>query len=237
MASLKLRRGENEILASLSDREFDAAIPDLEIVRLELRETVYAPGARIEFVYFPLSSMLSLVTVMRNGSQVEAATIGNEGMTGSPLSLPGTVSPLLMICQIPGEAIRMPARAFRSWLAQSGGVQDIMDRHAQALVALIAQTAACNRLHAVEQRCARWLLMTHDRARSDEFPLTQEFLSAMLGVRRASVSTSAIAIQRRGYIRYHRGMIEIIDRRGLEALSCECYEVTRQHQRRAMKRD
>lgn len=208
----------------------------MELIRLELREPVYTPESRIEFVYFPLSAMLSMVTVMRDGSQVEAATIGNEGTTGSPLSLPGTISPILMLCQIPGECIRMPAKTFRNWLGQSESVRDVMDRHAQALVALIAQTAACNRLHNVEQRCARWLLMTNDRARSNEFPMTQEFLSAMLGVRRASVSQSALSLQERGVIRYHRRQIEILNRKCLEQTSCECYEVAFQHHDRAMKR-
>jgi CRP-like cAMP-binding protein len=225
-----LRTGENQILAALPTEELRAALPIMELVRLEMRQTVYENGRRITHVYFPLTAMLSMITVLKDGSRVEAATIGNEGMTGLPLSIPGSISPILMVTQIAGECIRIPADAFRGWLDKSPGARELMDRHAQALLALVAQTAACNRLHSVEQRCARWLLLTHDRVREDTFPITQELLSTMLGVRRASVNEAAATLQRHGLIKYHRGSMTILDRDGLAALACECYEAARQHQ-------
>jgi CRP-like cAMP-binding protein len=142
----------------------------------------------------------------------------------------GDVSPVLVICQIPGEAIRMPTKAFHRWTENTSTVRHLIGRYAQALLGGVAQTAACNKLHTMEQRCARWLLMTHDRAKGDSFPMTQDFLAGMLGVRRASVTEAALDLQDRGLIKYSRGHMEILDRPGLEAMACECYE-TELHQR------
>jgi CRP-like cAMP-binding protein len=229
-----LRRGENQVLASLSEQDFERGLPHLELVRLDLHEILYRTGARVDFVFFPLTCLLSMITELKDGSKVESTTIGFNATTGTPLAPPGAVSAVLLLAQIPGEAMRMPATAFRRWLQQSPDVRDQIDRCSQALLVTVAQTAACNKLHQVEQRCARWLLMTHDGVRDDTFPMTHEFLATMLGVRRASVTSTALELQNRGLIKYRRGQMEIIDRMGLEQASCECYEVVVQRQKQIM---
>lgn len=234
--SASLRGGENQILAGLPIEERNALSPHMRVVRLQLRETVLKPGDAVTDVFFPLTTMFSIVTVLKDGSRVEAATIGNEGMTGLPFSIPGLPSPVLMLVQIPGEAIRINAGEFRAWLNLSPIGRELLDRHSQTLLVTTAQTAACNRLHNVEHRCARWLLMMHDRARSDTFPMTQDLLATMLGVRRASVNVAALSLQQLGLISYHHGQMEIVDRAGLEGASCECYEVVKSHQALMAKR-
>lgn len=232
--TLRLRRGENLILAAISAADFEPALPHLDVVRFDIGDVVYEAGARVDFVYFPLDALFSLITVMRDGSRVEATTVGFDGTTGTPLAPMGDLSPVLVTCQLPGEAIRMPVRAFHRWMDTHPPVRHLIGRYAQALLGSVAQTAACNKLHSIEQRCARWLLMTHDRVNGDSFPMTQEFLSAMLGVRRASVTKAALDLQDRGLIRYSRGRMDILDRPGLEAISCECYETVAEQRRLIM---
>lgn len=229
-----MRRGENQVLASLSDEDFEHALPHLEFVRLEQRETVFATGSRVDHVFFPLTCMFSMLTEMSDGSRVESTTIGRNATTGTALAPPGERASVLLICQVPGEALRMPAMAYRRWLKQRPAVEDKIIRCSQAVLVTVAQSAACNSLHRVEQRCARWLLMTHDGVEGDGFPMTQEFLATMLGVRRASVTATALELQNRGLIRYSRGQMEVVDRAGLEQTSCECYEVVVQRQKLIM---
>jgi CRP-like cAMP-binding protein len=158
---------------------------------------------------------------------VEVGTVGNEGMLGLPVFLGADSSPGAAFCQVPGRALRMPAEALRAAASVEGPLRDLLQRYAQALMDQIAQSAACNRAHSTEERLCRWLLMTHDRVGADRFPLTQEFLGQMLGVRRAGVSATASILQRAGFIRYSRGTITITDRAGLESASCGCYRVVR----------
>ncbi|OWY64040.1 hypothetical protein B7486_49525 [cyanobacterium TDX16] len=165
---------------------------------------------------------------MEDGGVVEAATVGNEGMVGLPVFLEADTIPSQAIVQIPGDALRMKADAFKAWVDQSQPLQNLLKRYTQVMFNSIMQTAACNRRHEIEQRCCRWLLMTHDRVGSDNFPLTQEFLAQMLGVRRPSVSVVASILQKAGLIRYSRGKIIILDRPGLESATCECYPVIKQ---------
>jgi CRP-like cAMP-binding protein len=193
-------------------------------------ETVYDAGESIENVYFPLQSAVSILARVQGTNGVEVAAIGNEGLVGISLAW-GTaeLSPAEMLqVQIPGPALRMPAATFAAELARDSGFAAVVRRYIQTFVSQLMQQVACNGLHSIEQRCARWMLLTHDRVGADEFPLTQEFLARMLGVRRASVTVVAGTLQQAGFIRYRRGRVTVTDRGGLEGASCECYAVLRE---------
>ncbi len=192
---------------------------------LRMRETLQEAGEPPEFVYFPTSGIISALTVLENGMMIEFATVGREGTTGVPIFLGMGESNMALISQMPGETLRMTTPDFRDELLVNRSLAAIMGRYSGVLLALVAQSAACNRAHHVDQRCARWLLMTHDQSAADDFPITQEFLAHMLGVSRPSVTLSATVLQAAGLIAYHRGKMTVIDRAGLEAASCECYAV------------
>jgi CRP-like cAMP-binding protein len=194
-----------------------------------LKQVLYEPGARIEALYFPINAVASILTTLSDGAGVEIATVGNEGMVGSPVVLGSDAMPAREFCQVqvPGELLRMDKTSFAEVLSQDDPFREIIQLYTQALFTQIAQQVACNALHSVEERCSRWLLLTHDRVHSDSFPIAQEFLAQMLGVRRASVTLAAGALQSAGLIRYRRGEMIIVDREGLEDVSCECYRVLR----------
>jgi CRP-like cAMP-binding protein len=216
----------NRILDALSENEFRSVEPALEQTELSLRDYVYKRDEPIEVVHFPIDCVVSLVAEMDDGRTVEVATVGREGMAGLPVFLQAAyTSAHDSFCQIPGRSLQMRADAFTAVANNGGELQAVLQRYTQALFSQVAQSSACNRLHAIEQRCARWLLLTHDRVGKDEFPLTQEFIAQMLGVQRSSVNGVATALQRDGVIRYSRGVITILDRRSLERVSCECYRV------------
>lgn len=177
----------------------------------------------IEFVYFPLEGVCSLLSLTSEGELIEVATVGNEGIIGLPVFLGAKQIPGIGMCQIPGNSLRMRAEDFQTQVTQGTTLYNLLHRYTQALFNLISQSALCNRVHSIEQRCCRWLLLTHDRVEVDEFPLTHEFLSQMLGVRRAGVSEVAAKLQNAGFISYRYGKITVLDRAGLEATSCECY--------------
>jgi CRP-like cAMP-binding protein len=220
----------NRLLAMLSQAEREQLGPELELVELELRQMLYEEGQPIEHVYFPISGVLSLVSQMEDGRAVEVATIGNEGMAGLPVFLQATLTSAHMsFAQIPGQALRMTAGRFGEFIAspQNGGLHTALNRYTQALISMIARAVACNSLHSLQQRACRWLLQTHDRVGGDEFVLTQEFLSQMLGVTRASVNEVAQELQDAGAIEYRRGRMAILDRGLLESRTCECYGVIR----------
>jgi CRP-like cAMP-binding protein len=198
-----------------------------ERVTLEQQAVLYEPGVPMSHAYFPESAACSMIKRMTDGRQVEVGTVGHEGMVGLALFLGGASSPMLCVAQIPGGALRLPAAAFRAAAAPGTPFHAVLQRFAHYLFDQAAQTAACNRLHSLEGRCARWLCMTHDRVGDSRFPLTQEFLATMLGVRRAGVSVAAGALQDAGLIRYRRGGVRVLDRAGLEALACECYAADR----------
>jgi CRP-like cAMP-binding protein len=216
-------QGQNALLAFLPDKELDHLQPRLTSVSMAIRDVVYQPNGPIRDVYFPLSGVFSLLVVMSDGAAVEFGTIGNEGMVGIPVFLGSGTSPHRVIAQVPGEALRMGADEFEDELARGGTLSDVLKRYNQALLNQMAYSVACNRLHSIEERMCRWLLMTHDRVGTDQFPLTQEFLALMLGVRRPSVTVAAGVLQRAGLIAYGRGRVLVLDRPGLEAASCECY--------------
>lgn len=218
--------GKNRLLASLPRKEFDRLSPELEAIAMTVKYVFYEANAVIRHVYFPLSGVASVVISMKDGVTVEVGLIGNEGMVGIPAFLGADRSPTKAFTQVPGDALRMRADTFKR-LADNGPLRDIVQCYSQALLTQISQSVACNHLHSVEERMCRWLLMTHDRIGADEFPLTQEFLAQMLGVRRPSVTVIAGRLQRAGLISYHRGQVRIRKRQGLEAASCECYGVVK----------
>jgi CRP-like cAMP-binding protein len=220
----------NRLLAMAPREEREELAPEFELVELDLRQMVYEEGQPIEHVYFPLNGVISLVSQMQDGRGIEVATIGNEGMAGLPVFLQATLTSAHMaFSQIPGQALRMPAGRFGEFVAsaQNGGLHTALNRYTQALMSMIARAVACNAVHSVQQRACRWLLFTHDRVGADEFVLTQEFLSQMLGVTRASVNEVAQSLQDAGAIDYTRGRITILHRGELESRACECYSVIR----------
>jgi CRP-like cAMP-binding protein len=201
--------------------------PETELVTLGAGDVVVERGVAAQHVHFPLDAVLSMLTVVEDGRSVEFATVGREGMSCSSETLTGAGTLMRVIAQVPGASLRVPAPDLSELARTSFQARGLLLRYNQSLLVQAAQVAACNRLHPVEERCARWLLMTHDRVGRDEFLLTQEFLSQMLGVRRARVNVAAGILQRAGLIRYSRGRIRLTDREGLEAASCECYAVVR----------
>jgi CRP-like cAMP-binding protein len=196
-------------------------------VTLTFGEVLYEPGETIRHVYFPGDSLVSLLTLADGHLALEVGLIGREGMVGIPLVLGHDASSVRALVQGTGTALRMPSVSFREEFRLCLPLQHELYRYVHALMAQISQTAACNRFHVVEMRLARWLLMTHDRVKSDRFRMTHEFLGHMLGVRRVGVTKAAQALQKRKLIRYSRGDITVLNRAGLEAAACECYEVVK----------
>jgi len=217
----------NRLLGLLPPRDYERLRPHLERIPLAYRQSLYRARKAIEFVYFVEIGVGSLVNTMANGKAAEVGTIGNEGVVGLPLLLGDDRAPTSVYVQVPGVGLRMEAAVFEKELARSASMRAVMLRYAHALFNQVAQSAACNQFHSIEQRCCRWMLMTHDRMQSDEFLLTQEFLAMMLGVQRTGVSVAAGALQRAGLIEYRRGNVTIIDRPGLIRRSCECYGISK----------
>ncbi|HEY0405555.1 MAG TPA: Crp/Fnr family transcriptional regulator [Pyrinomonadaceae bacterium] len=220
---------DNHILAALSEEEYQHLLSQAEQVSLRQQQILCSSGDPIKHLYFPLTAVFALVATMKDGSTVEVGVIGSEGMVGISAFWGVPVVPHQVVVLMPGEAIKMPAEALKKALDHDGGhLHDLLLRYTHALVAHISQTAACNQLHKLDARLARWLLVSHDRARSDEFPLTQEFIAQMMGIRRAGVTEAAGRLRQQGLLNYSRGHVAILDRQGLEAIACECYEIVRQ---------
>lgn len=215
---------KNMILAGLPRKEYKRLLPGLEYIVLPLDVSLYRSGETIEYVYFPGDGLISLVTKMRNGTTIEVGLIGNEGMAGIPVLLGDDIAFEEAIVQVAGSAMRMKTSVLKKGLMQNHNplLTELL-LYTRTLMRQVAQTAACNRLHTAEERLSRWLLMCHDRMEADQLPLKQEFISNMLGVRRASVGSAAAGLQARGLIGYSRGRINILNRKGLEEISCECY--------------
>jgi CRP-like cAMP-binding protein len=218
---------QNQLLASLPLDELQRLHPHLEEVFLDYGQSIILPNQPIAFIYFPLDCLLSLVTVMEDGSSVESGAIGREGMAGIPVLLDAGMTPMQTLAQIPGRAVRVKAEILKAEFNTSPALQKLLYRYIHTITVVGSQTAACNRLHPVEIRLCRWLLMSSDGIGSTQLPLTQEFLATMLGSRRASVSEAAAKLQEAGLICYYRGQIQIVDRKGLETTACECYQVVK----------
>jgi CRP-like cAMP-binding protein len=213
----------NQLLDRLTERDRSRVLAECEQVDLVLHEPLAEPGSTIRNVYFPLDSFVSLLTPMGGKDILEVALAGNEGMYGAPVALGVDVSPLQALVQGGGSAWQMDTVAFRRELVRTPALRQCVDRYLYVLMTQLTRTAGCNRFHVVEQRVARWLLMTADRAHTPSFHITHEFLAHMLGVRRVGITKAAGALQSRKLIRYSRGNVTILDRKGLERASCACY--------------
>jgi len=230
------RAAGNEILRDLPADERNLLSSKLEPVTLNLHDVLHEPGAPIKFGYFPDSGIISILSVLSDGKSVEVGLIGKEGFVGLPLTVGFRSSPTRAICQAPGTALRIAASALAQVLPQCPRLEKALDRYSLTLGMQASQVAACNGLHEVDARLARWLLMCHDRLGFDSVPLTQEFLSQMLGIRRASVTVAAGILQKAGLIRSARGEVTILNRKGLEDLACECYGIIN-HQMERWRQD
>lgn len=217
----------NSLLAALPRAEYERLIPGLEPVRLTFRDVLYQPGEPIRHVYFPNDCLVSLLAVVEDRTVLEVGLVGSDGMVGIPLALGIGVSPIRALVQGSGTALRMESARFDHEFSRNPSLRQDLFRYTHALMAQATQIAVCSRFHLLEARLARLLLMTRDRMRSNDFHLTHEFLAHMLGVRRVGVTKAAGALQQRKLIRYRRGGIRILDRKGLEAASCRCYQIVK----------
>ncbi len=225
---------ENHLLAALPPAEYQRLRPFLEPVAFPLGKIVYQSGQRRDYIYFPLNSMVSLLSTLAGGMTAQVGLTGNEGVVGVALFLGGGSTPNRSVVQIGGRALRLNGATAQAEFKRGGTFQDLLLRYTQALITQISQTAICNRLHPVEQRFCRWLLLSHDRGKSNELKMTQEQIAAMLGGRRESVTVAAGRLQDAGLIHYTRGNITILDRAGLEATVCECYGLVRAEYQRML---
>jgi CRP-like cAMP-binding protein len=211
----------------LPTEEYERLSPYLEPVTLALGDVLYYPQDPVTYVYFPNRGSISVISTLADGGGVEVGVVGNEGIFGVNVVLGSMTVPLEAIVQVPGDGLRIPADVLKKEFKTGGLLHDLLLRYTQAFIIQIAQTAACNRSHPIGGRLARWLLMSHDRAMSDELRLTQEFIGIMLGTRRAGITEAAGKLQNEGMIKYNRGHITILDREKLEAASCECYDMVK----------
>jgi len=215
----------NRLLAMLSKKEYGRLLPKLTTVNLGFGQEVYESGKTIKYVYFPNDSIISLISEGPEESGLEVGMVGNEGMAGLPVFMGVNSSSTRALVQGSGTAMRMTSAAVRTEANRLGSLHRLLHRYSHSLLTQVSQSSVCNRFHLVDARLARWLLMTKDRLGAEEFPLTQEFLSTMLGVRREGVSKAAGELQAAKLISYSRGLITLLDRPGLEAKSCECYAI------------
>jgi CRP-like cAMP-binding protein len=218
---------ENRLLAALPNDEYERLLPQLQQVPFSLGEVVYEFGGHLDYVYFPTTSIVSLLYTMENGTSAEMGLTGNDGVVGIALFMGGGTMPNRAVVQSAGEAIRMNVKVLQDEFALGGKFQQLLLRYTQALITQISQTAVCNRLHSVDQQLCRWLLLSHDRVKSDDLIMTQELIADMLGVRREGVTVAAGRLQDSGAISYVRGHIKILDRQKLEEAACECYRVVK----------
>lgn len=225
----------NRLLDRLPKKELEQLTAALQVVSLPHGQEVYRQDGPLTHVYFPTSGVISVILILSDGRVVEATTVGKEGMVGVPAYLGLDFAPSSSVCQIPGGSIRIPVTAFLEAVRRSVALDRIMRQYVAYSLRYAGQTVACNALHSVEERACRWLLMTHDRAGKDEFSLTHEFLGEMLGVHRQTVSIVAGTLQRAGFIKYRRGVVRILERKGLEDAACECYQSTNELYERIMQ--
>jgi CRP-like cAMP-binding protein len=218
---------ENRLLAALPSDEYERMVPTLQRVSFNLGEVVYEFGGQLDYVYFPTTSIVSLLYTMENGTSAEMGLTGNDGVVGIALFMGGGTMPNRAVVQSAGGALRMKAKVLQDEFARGGKFQYLLLRYTQALITQISQTAVCNRLHSVEEQLCRWLLLSHDRVPADELIMTQELIADMLGVRREGVTVAAGHLQDAGAISYVRGHIKILNRKKLEETVCECYRVVK----------
>ena len=217
----------NHLLSALPEQAYQQWAAQLEAVDMPLGRVLYESGDKLSHVYFPITSIVSLLYVLENGASAEIAMVGNEGIVGVSLFMGGNSTPNRAVVQSAGDGFRLPARALVQAFEQGGPVMHLLLLYTQALITQMAQTAVCNRHHNVDQQLCRWLLLSLDRLATNQLLMTQELIANMLGVRREGVTEAALALQKAGLIRYARGRITVVDRPALERRSCECYAVVK----------
>ncbi|MEP6998252.1 MAG: Crp/Fnr family transcriptional regulator [Betaproteobacteria bacterium] len=218
---------QNHLLKALPLHDYQRIVPHLELVPMKLGDVLYEPGVQMRYVYFPTTSIVSLLYVMEDGASAEIAIVGNEGILGISLFMGGQTTPSRAVVQSAGYGFRLKAQLLKDEFHRFGPMLYLLLRYTQALITQMAQTAVCNRHHSVDQQLCRWLLLSLDRLASNELSMTQELIANMLGVRREGVTEAAGQLQEAGLIRYRRGRITVLDRPGLEARVCECYQVVK----------
>ena len=218
---------KNHLLAALPAAELMRWLPQLEAVEMSLGQVLYESGSALSHVYFPTTSIVSLLYVMQNAQSAEIAVVGNEGIVGVSLFMGGETTPSRAVVQSAGQGLRLKAQLMKDEFDRTGPVMHLLLRYTQALITQMAQTAVCNRHHALDQQLCRWLLLSLDRLSGNELVMTQELIANMLGVRREGVTEAALRLQHAGLIRYSRGRITVLDRSGLEKRTCECYAVVK----------
>jgi CRP-like cAMP-binding protein len=220
-------RSKNHLLAALPEEEWQRWFPHLQGVEMPLGQVLYESGDTLTHVYFPTTSIVSLLYVMKNGASAEIAVVGNEGIVGISLFMGGESTPSRAVVQSAGTGIRLKTQFMKDEFDRAGAVLHLLLRYTQALITQMAQTAVCNRHHTLDQQLCRWLLLSLDRLQGDELVMTQELIANMLGVRREGVTEGALKLQKGGLIRYARGRIVVLDRKGIEKRTCECYAVVK----------
>jgi len=218
---------QNHLLDALPDSDYERLAPHLELIPLKLGAVLYEPGAQMRYVYFPTTSIVSLLYVMEDGASAEIAIVGNEGILGISLFMGGDTTPSRAVVQSAGHGFRLRSELLKNEFGRFGPTMHLLLRYTQALITQMAQTAVCNRHHSVDQQLCRWLLLSLDRLQTNDLSMTQELIANMLGVRREGVTEAAGKLQDAGLIRYSRGRISVLDRPGLEARACECYQVVK----------
>ncbi len=218
---------QNHLLDALPAGDYERLAAHLELIPMRLGDVLYESGDRLRFVYFPTTSIVSLLYVMEDGASAEIAVVGNEGILGISLFMGGETTPSRAVVQSAGHGYRLKAELLKAEFGRFGPTMHLLLRYTQALITQMAQTAVCNRHHSVDQQLCRWLLLSLDRLSSNELGMTQELIANMLGVRREGVTEAAGKLQDAGLIRYRRGRITVVDRAGLEARACECYQVVK----------
>ncbi|HLX78953.1 MAG TPA: Crp/Fnr family transcriptional regulator [Burkholderiales bacterium] len=230
------RLGSNHLLSLLPRDDREHVLGRCEKLSMEVGRVLYEAGEPIAHVYFPLSGMISMVLGASDGATIEVGVVGNEGLLGASIALGSERSHVKALIQVAGEFLRMTAQDFRAEAKRSTALTGLAQRFAQSLMVQVSQSVMCNRLHSMEERICRWLLMAHDRAGVDEIGLTQQFISEMLGVRRPSVTVAAGILQKAGLIRYSRSKVTVLDRAGLEESACECYALVNRELEALMRR-
>jgi len=217
----------NHLFAWVSEEELARLLPNLQPLTLSLGQVLYESGEKMDYVYFPTTAIISLLYIMENGSTAEIGVVGNDGLVGIAIFMGGDTTPNRAVVQSAGKAFKMQAKEMKEEFTRGGRFHSLCLRYTQALITQISQTAVCNRLHSIDQQLCRWLLLSHDRLPTSRLIMTQELISNMLGVRREGITHAAKRLQKAGYISYVRGDMTILDRKGLEASVCECYQVVR----------
>jgi CRP-like cAMP-binding protein len=225
---------KNYLLAALPEAEWQRWLPHLEAVEMPLGQVLSESGRALDYVYFPVTAIVSLLYVMENGASAEIAVVGNEGIVGISLFMGGETTPSRAVVQSAGVGFRLKAQMMKDEFNRAGPTMHLLLRYTQALITQMAQTAACNRHHSLDQQLCRWLLLSLDRLEGSDLVMTQELIANMLGVRREGVTEAALKLQEAGLIRYARGHIKVLDRQGLEQRSCECYAVVKKESDRLL---